>query len=120
MPADRAARTCWLGCPRAPVLSGRLRRKTQIFSGTLCMAASSKTSPRQSKVLRSLIPRSSASFPRRAVCSVIITKVKKHQTQLHSTHSGLPQDFVAEKNKDNKLNTKINNQSIKEATKSKY
>ncbi|GFX06680.1 hypothetical protein TNCV_382761 [Trichonephila clavipes] len=43
-PADRAARTCWLGCP-APVLSGGLRRKTQLFSCTLYMAASSKTPP---------------------------------------------------------------------------
>ncbi|GFR03625.1 hypothetical protein TNCT_127781 [Trichonephila clavata] len=29
--------------PRAPVLSGGLRSKTQLFSGTLYMAASSKT-----------------------------------------------------------------------------
>ncbi|GFW40767.1 hypothetical protein TNCV_4528561 [Trichonephila clavipes] len=29
-PADRAARTCWLGCPGLPVLSGGLRRKTQL------------------------------------------------------------------------------------------
>ncbi|GFW52287.1 hypothetical protein TNCV_2427341 [Trichonephila clavipes] len=35
--------------PRAPVLSGGLRRKTQLFSGTLYMAASSKTPPHQSK-----------------------------------------------------------------------
>ncbi|GFX38855.1 hypothetical protein TNCV_1890191 [Trichonephila clavipes] len=35
--------------PRAPVLSGSLRRKTQLFSGTLYMAASSKTPPHQSK-----------------------------------------------------------------------
>ncbi|GFT22380.1 uncharacterized protein TNCV_3273601 [Trichonephila clavipes] len=34
---------------RAPVLSGRLRRKTQPFSGTLYMAASSKTPSHQSK-----------------------------------------------------------------------
>ncbi|GFU91403.1 hypothetical protein TNCV_2541711 [Trichonephila clavipes] len=36
---------------RAPVLSGGLRRKTQPFSGTLYMAASSKTPPHQSKGL---------------------------------------------------------------------
>ncbi|GFW36238.1 uncharacterized protein TNCV_4931001 [Trichonephila clavipes] len=35
--------------PRAPVLSGGLRCKTQLFSGTLYMAASSKTPPHQSK-----------------------------------------------------------------------
>ncbi|GFT91494.1 hypothetical protein TNCV_3902991 [Trichonephila clavipes] len=34
---------------RAPVLSGGLRRKTQLFSDTLYMAASSKTPPHQSK-----------------------------------------------------------------------
>ncbi|GFU02080.1 hypothetical protein TNCV_837241 [Trichonephila clavipes] len=34
---------------RAPVLSSGLRRKTQLFSGTLYMAASSKTPPHQSK-----------------------------------------------------------------------
>ncbi|GFV41881.1 probable RNA-directed DNA polymerase from transposon X-element [Trichonephila clavipes] len=34
---------------RTPVLSGGLRRKTQLFSGTLYMAASSKTPPHQSK-----------------------------------------------------------------------
>ncbi|GFV61228.1 hypothetical protein TNCV_500201 [Trichonephila clavipes] len=35
--------------PRAPVLSGGLRCKTQLFSGTLYMAASFKTPPHQSK-----------------------------------------------------------------------
>ncbi|GFW07136.1 hypothetical protein TNCV_3693311 [Trichonephila clavipes] len=34
---------------RAPVLSGGLRRKTQLFSETLNMAASSKTPPHKSK-----------------------------------------------------------------------
>ncbi|GFT09334.1 DUF4371 domain-containing protein [Trichonephila clavipes] len=34
---------------RTPVLSGGLRRKTQLFSGTLYMAASSKTPPHHSK-----------------------------------------------------------------------
>ncbi|GFV00665.1 hypothetical protein TNCV_2950331 [Trichonephila clavipes] len=34
---------------RAPVLSGGLRRKTQLFSCTLYMAASSKTPPHKSK-----------------------------------------------------------------------
>ncbi|GFX23748.1 hypothetical protein TNCV_3596901 [Trichonephila clavipes] len=38
--------------PRAPVLSGGLRRKTQLFSCTLYMAASSKTPPHQSKGLQ--------------------------------------------------------------------
>ncbi|GFT50445.1 hypothetical protein TNCV_11481 [Trichonephila clavipes] len=71
---------------RAPVLSGGLRRKTQLFSGTLYMAASSKThltSPRSSEVQH---PALSASFPRAVRC-VIIPIVKTHQTQLHSTQS---------------------------------
>ncbi|GFV12213.1 hypothetical protein TNCV_1537101 [Trichonephila clavipes] len=38
--------------PRAPVLSGSLRRRTQLFSCTLYMAASSKTPPHQSKGLQ--------------------------------------------------------------------
>ncbi|GFW67311.1 hypothetical protein TNCV_2595441 [Trichonephila clavipes] len=108
-PADRAARTCWLGCPRAPVLSGGLRHKTQLFPCTLYMVASSKTPPHQSKVLKSSKPRSKCQFSQVAVRCVIIPKVKKHQTQLHSTQSGLPQDFVA-KNKEKKLNTKKKNQ----------
>ncbi|GFX08527.1 DUF5641 domain-containing protein [Trichonephila clavipes] len=33
-PADRAARTCWLGLSRAPVLSGGLRRKNSAFPCT--------------------------------------------------------------------------------------
>ncbi|GFT10013.1 hypothetical protein TNCV_1114681 [Trichonephila clavipes] len=62
-PADRAARTCWLGCPAA-VLSGGLRRKTQHFSSTLYMAASSKTPPHQSKGPQKVQnPAPSASFP---------------------------------------------------------
>ncbi|GFY16304.1 hypothetical protein TNCV_2349491 [Trichonephila clavipes] len=72
---------------RAPVLSGGLRRKTQLFSGTLYMAASSKTPPHQSKILRSSKPRSKCQFSQGAVRCVIIPKVKNHQTQLHSTQS---------------------------------
>ncbi|GFU03950.1 hypothetical protein TNCV_198371 [Trichonephila clavipes] len=40
-PADRAARTCWLGCPG-------------LFSCTLYMAASSKTPPHKSKGARTI------------------------------------------------------------------
>ncbi|GFY21423.1 hypothetical protein TNCV_1165711 [Trichonephila clavipes] len=43
-PADRAARTCWLSCPGLLYYLAA-RRKTQLFSGTLYMAASSKTPP---------------------------------------------------------------------------
>ncbi|GFT35043.1 hypothetical protein TNCV_2825071 [Trichonephila clavipes] len=43
-PADRAARTCWLGCPELLYYPGGLRRKTQL-SPVPYMAASSKTPP---------------------------------------------------------------------------
>ncbi|GFU59095.1 hypothetical protein TNCV_2933841 [Trichonephila clavipes] len=88
-PADRTARTCWLGRPGAPVLSGGLRRKTQLFSGTLYMAASSKTPPHQSKkILRSSTPRSKCQFSQGAVCCVVIPVVKNHQTtSFHSVWS---------------------------------
>ncbi|GFV55396.1 hypothetical protein TNCV_146691 [Trichonephila clavipes] len=85
---------------RAPVLSGGPRRKTQLFSGTLYMTASSKTpSP---KVLRSSKPHSKCQFSQEAVCCVIIPKVKKHQTQLHSTQSWSATGLRGRKNKDNK------------------
>ncbi|GFU43457.1 hypothetical protein TNCV_53561 [Trichonephila clavipes] len=72
---------------RAPVLSGGLRRKTQLFSGTLYMAASSKTPPHQSKGPQKFKTRSKCQFSQRAVRCVIIPIVKTLQTQLHSTQS---------------------------------
>ncbi|GFU85761.1 hypothetical protein TNCV_1791171 [Trichonephila clavipes] len=72
---------------RAPVLSGGLRRKTQLSSGTLYMAASSKPHLTSPKIIRSSTPRSNCQFSQGAVCCVIIPIVKKHQTQLHSTQS---------------------------------
>ncbi|GFU67677.1 hypothetical protein TNCV_3196741 [Trichonephila clavipes] len=72
---------------RAPVaLSGGLRRKTQLFSCTLYAWSLSRdpTSPVQG-------PQSSnpakCQFSQGTVRCVIIPKVKKHQTQLHSTLS---------------------------------
>ncbi|GFU32614.1 hypothetical protein TNCV_4876691 [Trichonephila clavipes] len=86
--------------PRAPVLSGGLRRKTQLFSGTLYMAASSKiTSP---KILRSSKPRSQCQVSQGAVRCVVIPVVKNHQTQLHSTQSWSATGLRGRKNKDNK------------------
>ncbi|GFV51169.1 hypothetical protein TNCV_4744461 [Trichonephila clavipes] len=73
---------------RAPVLSGGLRRKTQLFSCTLYMAASSKTPPHQSKgpqKFKTLLQ--VPVFPGSRVRCVIIPIVKTHQTQLHSTQS---------------------------------
>ncbi|GFT11922.1 hypothetical protein TNCV_2319411 [Trichonephila clavipes] len=73
--------------PRAPVLSGGLRRKTQLFSGTLYMAASSKTPPHQSKGPQKFNTPPKCQFSQGAVCCVVIPVVKNHQTQLHSTQS---------------------------------
>ncbi|GFV04184.1 hypothetical protein TNCV_918051 [Trichonephila clavipes] len=87
---------------RAPVLSGVLRRKTQLFSGTLYMVASSKTPFTSPKVLRSSKLHSKYQFSQGAVCYVIIPKVKKHQTQLHSTQSWSATGLRGRKNKDNK------------------
>ncbi|GFW06335.1 hypothetical protein TNCV_38091 [Trichonephila clavipes] len=74
--------------PRASVLSGSLRRKTQLFSGTLYMAASSKTPPHQSKDPQKFnTPLQVPVSPGSTVCCVIIPIVKTHQTQLHSSQS---------------------------------
>ncbi|GFU87548.1 hypothetical protein TNCV_2934701 [Trichonephila clavipes] len=73
--------------PRAPVLSGGLRRKTQLFSCTLYMAASSKTPPHQSKGLQKFKTPLPVPISQGAVRCVIIPIVKTHQTQLHSTQS---------------------------------
>ncbi|GFW18541.1 hypothetical protein TNCV_1222021 [Trichonephila clavipes] len=87
---------------RAPVLSGGLRRKTQIFSGTLYMAASSKTLPHQSKGPQKFnTPLQVPVFPG---SSLLCHNTKSEKTSdTTSFHSVLvsPQDFVAEK-KDNK------------------
>ncbi|GFV59417.1 hypothetical protein TNCV_235731 [Trichonephila clavipes] len=72
---------------RAPVLSGGLRRKTQLFSGTLYMAASSKTPPHQSKGPQKFkTPLQVPVFPGSSpLCHH--TNSETHQTQLHSTQS---------------------------------
>ncbi|GFU09380.1 hypothetical protein TNCV_143621 [Trichonephila clavipes] len=72
---------------RAPVLSGGLRRKTQLFSGTLYMAASSKTPPsHQSKGPQKFKTRSKCQFSQGAVRCVIIPIVKTSSdtTSFHS------------------------------------
>ncbi|GFU15211.1 hypothetical protein TNCV_3937721 [Trichonephila clavipes] len=104
---------------RAPVLSGGLRRKAQLFSCTLYMAASSKTPPPQSKGPQKFKTPPKCQFSQGAVRCVIIPKVKNHQTQLHSTQSWSARTSW-QKNKDSKLNTKNQQSNIKEATKSKY
>ncbi|GFT42926.1 hypothetical protein TNCV_1614981 [Trichonephila clavipes] len=61
---------------RAPVPSGGLRRKTQLFSGTLYMALPPGSHLTSRNVLRSSKPRSKCQFSQEAVCCVIIPKVK--------------------------------------------
>ncbi|GFU61969.1 hypothetical protein TNCV_4022541 [Trichonephila clavipes] len=72
---------------RAPVLFGGLRRKTQLFSGTLYMAASSKTPLYQSKGLQKFkTPLSVPGFPGSSpLCHT--NSENPSQTQLHSTQS---------------------------------
>ncbi|GFX57740.1 hypothetical protein TNCV_1495011 [Trichonephila clavipes] len=85
---------------RDPVLSGGLRRKTQLFSCTLYMAASSKTPPHQSQDPQKFnTPLQVPVFP---VCCFSIPIVKDHQTQLHSTQSWSATGLRGRKNKDNK------------------
>ncbi|GFW74712.1 hypothetical protein TNCV_962871 [Trichonephila clavipes] len=90
---------------RAPVLSGGLRRKTQLFSCTLYMAASSKTPPHQSKGLQKFkTPLPVPGFPGSSpLCHHTNSENPSEITSFHSVlvcHKTLWQ-----KNKD-KLNTK--------------
>ncbi|GFU35920.1 hypothetical protein TNCV_4030271 [Trichonephila clavipes] len=91
---------------RAPVLSGGLRRKTQLFSCTLYMTASSKTPPHQSKGLQKF----KTSLP--------VPGFPGSSPLCHHTNSENPSDTTSfysvlvchrtswQKNKDNKLNAK--------------
>ncbi|GFW02952.1 hypothetical protein TNCV_683781 [Trichonephila clavipes] len=83
---------------RAPVLSGGLRRKTQLFSGTLYMVASSKTSLHQSKDPQKFkTPLQVPVFPG---SSPLCHHTKSEKTIRHNfipLSPGLPQDFKAEK-----------------------
>ncbi|GFT97643.1 hypothetical protein TNCV_4463601 [Trichonephila clavipes] len=56
-PADRAARTCWLRLSRAPVLSGGLRRKTQLSPRTSTWPPPPRPHLTSPKVLKSSKPR---------------------------------------------------------------
>ncbi|GFU54077.1 hypothetical protein TNCV_3313461 [Trichonephila clavipes] len=84
--------------PRAPVLSGGLRRKTQLFSGTLYMAGSSKTPPHQSKGSQKFkTPLQVPVFPG---SSPFCHHTRSENPVRHNfipLSFGLPQDFVAEK-----------------------
>ncbi|GFS85692.1 hypothetical protein TNCV_5025021 [Trichonephila clavipes] len=80
---------------RAPVLSGGLRHKTQLFSCTLYMAASqdptAHTSQGPQKVQN---PAPEVPVFQGAVRCVIIPRVKKHRTGCIPLSPGLPQDFI--------------------------
>ncbi|GFX71513.1 hypothetical protein TNCV_2695011 [Trichonephila clavipes] len=91
---------------RAPVLSGGLRRKTQLFSCTLYMAASSKTPPHQSKDPQKFkTPLQVPGFPGSSpLCHHTKSEKPSDTTSFHSVlvcHRASWQ-----KNKDKKLNTK--------------
>ncbi|GFR05262.1 hypothetical protein TNCT_116191 [Trichonephila clavata] len=88
--------------PRAPVLSGGLRRKTQLFSCTLYMAASSKTPPHQSKGPQKF--KTSLQVPVFSGRSLLCRHTSCEKTirlNFIPLSPGLPQDFVASKIKDN-------------------
>ncbi|GFW71640.1 hypothetical protein TNCV_2548531 [Trichonephila clavipes] len=73
--------------PRAPVLSGGLRRKNQLFSGTLYMAPSSKTPPHQSKGPRKFkTPLQVPVFPESSLLCRH-TSCEKPSDSTHSTQS---------------------------------
>ncbi|GFQ67980.1 hypothetical protein TNCT_99661 [Trichonephila clavata] len=95
--------------PRAPVQSGGLTHKTQLFSGTLYMTASSKTPPHQSKGpqkfktwLRVPVFPGSSLLCRHTSCE------KTTRLNFIPLSPGLPQDFVASKIKDNILRNRMN------------
>ncbi|GFQ71433.1 hypothetical protein TNCT_33311 [Trichonephila clavata] len=88
--------------PRAPVLSGGLRRKTQLFSGTLYMASSSKTPPHQSKGPQKF--KTSLQVPVFPGSSLLCRHTSCEKTirlNFIPLSPGLPQDFVTGKIKDN-------------------
>ncbi|GFV53158.1 hypothetical protein TNCV_318201 [Trichonephila clavipes] len=86
-PADRAARTCWLKAVPGSCTIWRPETQNSAFSCTLYMAASSKTPTSLVQRSQNAKSRSKCQFFREQSRCVIIPKVKKHQTQLHSTQS---------------------------------
>ncbi|GFQ98281.1 hypothetical protein TNCT_261331 [Trichonephila clavata] len=88
--------------PRAPVLSDGLRRKTQLFSGTLYIATSSKSPPHQSKGPQKF--KSSLQEPVFPGSSLLCRHTSCEKTirlNFIPLSPGPPQDFVASKIKDN-------------------
>ncbi|GFY57341.1 hypothetical protein TNIN_178451 [Trichonephila inaurata madagascariensis] len=88
--------------PRAPVLSGGLRCKTQLFSGTLYMPASSKTPPHQSKGPQKFkTPLQVPVFPGSSLLCRHTCCEKTIRLNFIPLSPGMPQDFIASKIKDN-------------------
>ncbi|GFX83308.1 hypothetical protein TNCV_2489641 [Trichonephila clavipes] len=92
---------------RAPVLYGGLRRKTQLFSGTLYMAASSKTPPHQSKGPQKFkTPLQVSVFPGSSpLCHHTNSENPSDTTSFHSvlyasTHHGAQQGEAARRSSD--------------------
>ncbi|GFV56081.1 hypothetical protein TNCV_4524031 [Trichonephila clavipes] len=80
---------------RAPVLSGGLRRKTQLFSSTLYMAASSKTPSHQSKGPQKFkTPLQVPVFPGNSLLCRHTSCKKTIRLNFIPLSPGLPQDFV--------------------------
>ncbi|GFT31285.1 hypothetical protein TNCV_3848001 [Trichonephila clavipes] len=90
---------------RAPVLSGGLRRKTQLFSCTL-MVASSKTQPHQSRSSKFKTPLQVPVFPGSSPLCHHTNSENPSDTTSFRSQSWSATGLRGRKNKDNKLNTK--------------
>ncbi|GFU09801.1 hypothetical protein TNCV_357581 [Trichonephila clavipes] len=85
-PADRAARTCWLGCPGSCTI-WRPETQNSAFLRYPLHGRFLQDPTVLVQILKSSKPRSKCQCSQGAVRCVIIPKVKNHQTQLHSTQS---------------------------------
>ncbi|GFS91763.1 zinc finger protein [Trichonephila clavipes] len=98
-PADRGSQDMLdLGCPGSCTIWRPETQNSAFLLYPLHGPASSKTPPHQSKVLKSSKPHSKCQFSQGSSPLCHHTNSEKpSQTQLRSTQSGLPQDFMAEK-----------------------
>ncbi|GFV48469.1 hypothetical protein TNCV_3416231 [Trichonephila clavipes] len=94
--ADRAARTCWLGCPGLLYYLSARDAKLSFSPVPSTWPLPPRPYLTSPKVLRSSTPRSKCQFSQGAVCFVIIPKVKNIRHNFIPINPGLPQDFVAE------------------------
>ncbi|GFT95397.1 hypothetical protein TNCV_3326671 [Trichonephila clavipes] len=82
-PADTAARTCWLGCPRLLYYLEARDAKLSFSPVPSKWSLSPRPHLISQKAFRSLKPHSKCQFSQGAVCCVTIPVVKNHHTQLH-------------------------------------